>query len=138
MGLDLGDLGGFDPAQALDAVGAAAALELRQALELGFLHRDDQLPLPVDRDPPPPAVVAQLAGTIDAESRLQRAGLVVDARVNDPAAVAGLVRGESRLALEQHDSRVPVAPLKLAGGGEADDPAADDDQVALPRRGLGS
>ena len=45
--------------------------------------------------------------------------------------MAGLVGGDPRLALEHRDPQPVVAQRQLARDGEADDPGADDDDVAL-------
>ena len=73
-------------------VGAAAALELVQARELALVQRDDDLAAALDGDAALLAVVVQARGALDAQARLQRARLVVDAGVDDPGVVAGLAR----------------------------------------------
>ena len=92
--------------------------------------------LPVRRagDPALVAVLVELARPGDAEPRLERPGLVVDARVDDAARVAGLVGGDRRLALEHGDPEAVVAQGQLARDREADDPGADDDEVAFAGR----
>src|SRR3989454_3847576 len=55
--------------------------------------------------------------------------LVVDARVDDARVVAGLVRGETRLLLEDHEARPGEALAQRPRRGEADDAAADDRDV---------
>ena len=52
------------------------------------------------------AVGVEGAGTFDAEARLERARLVVDAGVDDAAGAAGLVGGEQRFGLEHAEARV--------------------------------
>ena len=42
--------------------------------------------------------------------------------------------GDPRLALEHRDPEPVVAQRQLAGDGEADDPGADDDEVAFAGR----
>ena len=80
MRLDLADPGGIDASQAGHAVGRRPALELVEAPELVLGGGDDQLPGPTGVDPVLVAVVVELAGAGDAQPRLQRPGLVVDAR----------------------------------------------------------
>ena len=77
------------------------------------------------------AEVVQPADALDAQLRLQRSGLVVDAGVRDAGVRAGLVDADAVLALEHHDPGVRVAPLELAGRGQADDAGADDGEVAV-------
>jgi hypothetical protein len=116
----------------------AAALELIQALELRAVGRDDHLAAALERDRPAFAVLIHLACAFDAEPRLQRAGHVVDARVDHARVVARLVGADLALALEHADAGLRVARKQLAGHGEADDAAADDREVAaLGRRARG-
>ena len=75
------------------------------------------------------AVLVERLAALGAELGLQRPGRVVDARVDDAGVVAGLVGGDVGLALEHEDARVGVAPQQLAGGREAEDAGADDDDV---------
>ena len=60
------------------------------------LRRDDHLAVPPSLDPALVAVVVQRRRALDAEPRLQRAGRVVDAGVDDAARVAALVGGGRR------------------------------------------
>ena len=77
------------------------------------------------------AEVVQPADALDAQPRLQRAGLVVDAGVGDAGVRAGLVHADAVLALEHDDPGVRVAALELARGRQADDAGADDREVAV-------
>jgi hypothetical protein len=61
-----------------------------------------------------------------AERRLQRAGLVVEARVDHARAAAGLVRSEPVLLLEEGDLRVGADVEQPVGHGRADDASAGD------------
>ena len=76
--LELLDARGVDPAQAWNAVGLAASLELIQPVELRRIGRDDHLAAALMRDAALLAVLIQLARALDAQARLQRAGHVVD------------------------------------------------------------
>ena len=131
--LDLGDLGSLQTAEALDPVRLPAALELVQAGQLVRARGDDQLAVAARDDPPLVAVRVKLARPLHAQARLQGAGLVVDACVDDPARVTGLVPRDPGLALEDRDRGTVVAPRELAGDGEADDAGADDHEVARLR-----
>ena len=127
-----------DPAQALDAVGDAAALELVELRPLRLRDRDDQLAGAAGRQPARLAVVEELARALGAEARLERAGGVVDARVQDAGVVPGLMEARDRLALEHRDGAVGLPRQQLARHREADDAGADDDDVGLfARRGQG-
>jgi len=83
--LDRCDLVAVDPFQAGDPVGFTAALQLVQPRKLGFVGGDDQLAAGMEGNPALLAVVAQLPRSLDAEPRLQRTRLVVDAGVHDAA-----------------------------------------------------
>ena len=100
--------------------------------------RDDQLAGAAGREPARLAVVEELARALGAEARLERAGGVVDARVQDAGVVAGLMEARDRLALEHRDGAVRRARQQLARHREADDAGAHDDDVGLfARRGQG-
>ena len=123
------------PAQAGDAVRVPAPLELVEARQLLGLGGDDHLAAALGADPALVAVVVELARALDAEPRLQRSRAVVDPGVDHAAGMAGLVGRDPLLALEHRDRCASgVAQRQLARGGEADDPGADDGDVALARR----
>ena len=72
-----------------------AALELVEPRQVGVAHRDDDLPARLaPAIPLRGAVLVQRVGALAAQPRLQRAGRVVDALVDDAAVVRGLVRAE--------------------------------------------
>src|ERR1700674_1002435 len=129
MGLDPCDRRGVDSSQAWHPVGLAPALELLQARELRGVRRQDELSASLVRDPSLGAVLEQLACALDAETGLQRARLVVDARVDHARAVGGLMRCWLGLTLEHADRRPRVAVAQLAGHREPHDPAPDDRKI---------
>src|SRR5207245_4060762 len=88
--LDLAELVRVQPAQARYAVGGSPALELLQPQKLAGVGGDDQLAATLGRDAALVAVVVQLPGALHAQPRLQRAGRVVDALVDDAGVVPGL------------------------------------------------
>src|SRR5262249_46165814 len=98
-GLAGGDLGPGEPPRPPPARLRAAA-GLAEPLELGTLDGDDQLAAALVWNPAAGAVLVELARAFDAEPRLQRSGLVVDAGVDHAAVVRALVSGYPRLALE--------------------------------------
>jgi hypothetical protein len=130
VGLDLGDPGRVDAPQPGDAVRPRAPLDLLERRELALLGRDDQLAAALDANPVPLAERVQERRAADAEARLQRARRVVDPRVDDAAVVAGLVRGDARLPLEEDEPRLRPPQQQLARDGEPEDAAADDGDVA--------
>jgi hypothetical protein len=85
------------------------ALELLQARELDVVGRDDQLSATLARDLALLAIRIQLARAFDTQTGLQRAGLVVDAGVNNPRVVARLVGSDLRFALEHAHRRARMA-----------------------------
>ena len=93
--LDLGDLAAVNPAQARDLVLATPALQLVESRQLGLVRGDDQLAVAARLDPALVAVGVEQPRALDAEPRLERARGVVDAGVDHPARVRGLVGGES-------------------------------------------
>ena len=75
----------------------------------------------------------QVARALDAQPRLERSRCVVDARVDDPAVVAGLVTADVGLLLEDDDRAVRVPAAQLARDREPQDARADDRDVYLAR-----
>ena len=73
------------------------------------------------------AEVAEQAEAAAAQARLQRAGGVVDPGVDHAAVVGGLVLGQGHLLLQHHHLRLGLGDHELAGGGQTEDPAPDDD-----------
>ena len=66
-----------------------------------------------------------------AVDRLERAGAVVNARVHHAGVAAGLVPGDVGFFFEHGDALARVAFEEAVGGREADDAAADDDEVGF-------
>ena len=118
-----------DQGEAGDGVGRAALEESLETRQLGRLGGDDDLAHALDADTLARAELRQEPGALDAEAGLERAGPVVDPRVDDAAVVTGLVLAESRLLLQDHEAGPGRGPEEGAGGGEADDPSADDGDV---------
>ena len=79
----------------------ARSLDVVQPGAFGVVEGDEHL---AAGDPPNAALFAELfeqADAAPAEHCLVRAGLVVQARMHDPAVASGLVRREAVLLLEQ-------------------------------------
>src|SRR5262249_14794698 len=98
---------------------------------------DDDLAAADDLDPVLLAEVDHQVLAFDAELRLEGARLVVDAGVDDAAVVAGLVRAELRLLLEDDQPRAPGARGQRSRSGEADDASAHDGEVEAFIHGWG-
>jgi hypothetical protein len=91
-----------DEGDARHAVGNTALVERLEARDLRLRGRDDHLAARLHGDAVLVAEGLHQPHALDAEARLVGAGLVVDAGVNDPAVVAGLVLGDLPLFLEHH------------------------------------
>ena len=127
--LDLAQLVAVEHAQPLDTVRDRTAVQLLETLELRRVERDDQLPAGGERDLALGGVALQHPLPFDAEAGLERARLVVDPRVEDAGVVAGLVSARRGLLLEHGEPERGALGEQGAGGGEPDDPGADDDHV---------
>ncbi len=64
---------------------------------------------------------------------LQRSRPVIDSRVEDAGVAPGLVKRDRRLLLENYDGSPRSLRQQTMGGGQAEDPAAHDEHVALRR-----
>ena len=73
------------------------------------------------------AIGVQEIAAGDAQPRLQRTGVVVDAGVNDLAVARAGVHAEMALALQ--DDHFPAAARKRPGRRQADDSRTDDDAI---------
>ena len=105
------------------------AVELLEPWDLRVVGGDDDLPAAQDRDPALVTVGEHPRRALDAEPRLERAGRVVDAAVDDAARMARLVRPTTG-SLSSTAMRAPGRRcLELARGREADDARADDGDV---------
>ncbi len=113
------------------AVGLAALVNPLEGRQLFFVDGDDHLAANFVGDALLLAELDQGLATLAAVDRLERAGLVVDARVNHARVAARLVCSEAGLFFEHDDFFTGIEPLKLITSGEADDAAADDCDVAL-------
>ena len=83
--LELARFGAAQPAQAFDAVAERAPLDRAQRLDLRRRRRDDELAAAPMADAARLAIGIEQAPAGDAEPRLQRAGRVVEAGVDDLA-----------------------------------------------------
>ena len=131
VGLDLLELARSQPAQPGHAVLAAAALQLVEARHLGRSAGHDQLAAALVRDPLRLAVLVHAPRARHAQPGFQRSRLVVDAGMDHPAVVAGLVAGDVVLGFD-HGGTQPGPPRReLARHRQPDYAAAHDRKVAL-------
>ena len=97
--------------------------------ELALVQRDDDLAAALDGDAALLAVVVQARGALDAQPRLQRPGLVVDAGVDDAGVVAGLAGAHLVGGVDDGHAQRRTAREQLARAGQADDARPDDGEV---------
>ena len=129
VGLDLPQLLGSDHADPFDAVGPGPSVQLLQARDLLRAGGDDDLAAEVVADA---LLVAELQQRLlpgHARLRFHRPRPVVDAGVEHAAVVAGLVRAELRLLLQQGAPQPGMLLAQAHGRGQPDDAAADDRQI---------
>jgi hypothetical protein len=134
MRLDLADLVGGQRPQAGHLVDPAVPLQRSEPRELRLLRGDDQLPRALEVDAVVLAVAIEAAGSLDTEPRLQRAGRVVDAGVDDATGATCLVGADVILGLQHADPRARPSAQQLPRDGEADDAAPDHGGIALTGR----
>ena len=131
--LDGAQLGAAQDAEPADTVRSRAPFELRQARELALLGRDDQLAAALVREGALGDVPFECALSGRAQLRLQRAGRVVDARMNHPRVVARLMHRDLRLLLEQGQAQAGTSVQEPARSRESEDARAHHDDVVGPR-----
>ena len=114
VGLDLPELAGVEEETHTDqAIGLGSPPELIESGELVLRGREDQLPAYLVRYAMVATEPEHLLRPRHAEAGLERAGLVVDARVDDPAVVAALVARDLILLVEDGEAQSRVAARNL-------------------------
>src|SRR6185437_7188136 len=141
--LDLADPLGPDDLEPGHPVRLGPRAQRVEPAELVVRHGDDELPAALERDRVTLAVRLELGLARTAQSGLERARRVVQAGVDDAAVVAGLVARRLGLLLDDLETETRPGLEQSEGGGQPDDPGADDDAVepavvsrAGDRRGL--
>src|SRR5262249_27469903 len=127
--LDLLDLLRPDHPQTRHAVGGGAVPEVLEPWQLGLVDCHDQLAALLVANSLLLAVLVRLLTALGAETGLQRTRRVVDAGVDHPRVVPGLMLPDRRLFLEDRDARARSPHEKIARRGEADDAAPHDHDV---------
>jgi hypothetical protein len=94
----------IDHAQTLDAVGLAALSQGFERVGLVVIVRDDQLAASAMGDVMCGAELVHQPRPLDAVARLQRAGRIVDPRMNDLTVVRAGAHARPRLAFEHADA----------------------------------
>ena len=136
-GLELGEFFGADLADAGHAVGPAAVGQRVQAAGLRLVGRHDDLAAALVGDVVLPAELQHLLGPAHGEPRLGGAGPIVEAAVDHAAVVPRLVLTDVGLLLDHDDGQPGEALDQGERGGQANDAAADDGDVARGRGGGG-
>jgi hypothetical protein len=77
-------------------------LQFAKSRQLIFVPRDDEFAGQFVPDSPFAAKAEECGATLDAVARFERARLVVEAGMDDPAVMPTLMSGESVLGLEDH------------------------------------
>ena len=130
--LDLAQLLGADHPQSGHPVGLTAAPRVRSSRSSSLSSRATMTLPQVSYAMPCSAAkrsIARLA--VHAQLRLERAGLVVDAGVQDTTVVAALVPARRGLLLDHRDTLIRMPRVDLAGRRQADDAGAHDHDVVF-------
>jgi hypothetical protein len=112
-----------DDSEPARAIRLAACLQFLEFVEFAVVLNDDELSAPIVRDAVRLAKLVQHPRAFDAQSRLEGADGIVDARVNHLTVVSARAHAWARFTLENADA---VTALRYrAGCGEPDDTGAD-------------
>src|SRR5205823_7604384 len=112
-----------DHRQLLDAVGDAGLKQRFESGDFAAIGGDNELAALFVRHVVRAAELVEERPSFDTEPRLQRAGGIVDARVNDAAVVRAGFETRTRMFLEDADRQVAFRDRQRRG--EARDAAAD-------------
>ena len=124
VGLELGQAVLVD-LRAVHSVGLAPLVNPFQCGQLAVVDRDDHLAADLVRDSLGRAKLFHRLLAGPAVDRLERARLVVDARVEHARVVAGLMMGQLGFLLQHHDAPAGILPRDLIGRGETDNSSAN-------------
>jgi hypothetical protein len=114
---------------AFDAVGLAPLEDPLQSGQLAFLEGDNDLPANVVGDAFFLAKLDQGESPLSAIDGFERAGLVIDARVDHPRIASRLVLGQTGLFFEKNDLLAGELFDQLVSRGEPDNASTNDDDV---------
>jgi hypothetical protein len=109
----------------------AADFEVTQALDFGFGGGDNDLAADVVGDGVLAAEIGHEPDSADGKAGFQRAGLVVEAAVEDTAVVRALVAAGGVFFFKDANGCTGLADEQFTGCGQADDTAPDDDEVVF-------
>ena len=105
----------------IEAVLDAASEEGAEPLELQIVCGHNELAALLERQAVMSADFARRLDARPAERRLQAAGGIIDAGMDDAAVVPGLVGSDFLLLLDDGDGQALIPPRQLQRGREADD-----------------
>ena len=131
MGFELAKLVAIEQAQAGDAVGDAALVQLREARNFFGSGGHNQLAALFVRNAVLGAEALHRGASGDAVARLERAGAVVEAGVDDAGVVSGLMGGDAVFFLDDDEALAGEAAGVFERGSEPNDARADDEEVGL-------
>ena len=114
-----------------DAIGHASPVKLLERGQLVFAGSDHHLAANFMGDAVFPAECHHCGCPLHAGLGFEGAGLVVEARMDHPAVVAGLVGGNPVLLLDDQQARGGKPLREGHAGGKPDDAAADNHQIEL-------
>ena len=120
--------------RAVHAVGLAPLVNPLEGRQLAVVDGDDHLAADLVGDPLGRAKLLHRLLAGPAVDRLERARLVIDARVQHARVVAGLMMGQLGFFLEHHDAPAGVLPCDLIGRGETDNSSANNRNIHLLHR----
>ncbi len=129
--LELADLLRREHLETGEPIGLPALVDRLQAWQLGLIGGHDDLAAALPRDAVGVAELLHPARALHARARLERAGLVVDAGVDDAAVVPRLMGGEALFLLQHEQAKTRVGLAQGQRGGEADDAAAHDGEIGV-------
>ena len=135
---DLPHLFGLEQRQPLQAVLLSALVQGAQPRRLGLIHGHDQLAADFVRDV---VFAAERDHFLDArhrQPRLDRAGLVIQAAVQDPAVMAALVSAYAFLFFQDGDLRTGQTPAQLESCRQTNDAAANNEDASRVQCRIGS
>ncbi len=132
VGLYVADSRPVQTPQVGDSVGDPPPMDLLQGRYLGGVDGHEDLPVGPVLESLLGAEGAEKSDPRHAESRLQRAGPVIDPGVDHPTVVAGLVNAHSRFLFQKDDADAGGRLGQAQPRCEPEDPPSDDcDVVAL-------
>jgi hypothetical protein len=127
-----------DALQALESVGFAALVECFEAGYFIGRSGDDNFAADIMRDTFLAAEGDHGGGALNAEARLQRSRLVVEAGMDDTAVVAARVAAHVVLFLHDGETETGMAQKQFPGDGEPDHSAPYDRDVDVLHEAISS